>query len=467
MKRKILPITNEELIYKYSVLMISPTIIAEECGCSSALLYKRLKELGCELIRDMKAKPEYKILHKDDIKKKGRQKYRDDPEYRKRHKIKCHKYYLEHKDVMNAESREYRSTHKEELKIYRRVNKDKINEQGRIRRALRKDEINANRRQRRKDDPEYRDNINKQQKESYKKNKVERLARHRIYYKNIYYPLHKDKLSVKEKKWNEEHKVERKLYQAEYYQSHRDEVLERTHTRNRVKAKEINLQNAVSNQKVRVDVLTHYGNGQCVCVKCGYDDMRALTIDHINGNGKEERKKTRNKGVNFYGWLQRNCYPEGYQTLCANCQLRKKIDNKEQTKFSSKSDDSKKDGKIYSPKYRYEYYHSHKPQVAKWVASSRFELKQEILTHYGNGKCVCVRCGEDDIKCLSIDHIDGKGAEHRKKVVSSSNFYRWLKNNDYPEGYQTYCMNCQNLKRVENNEQTRSILSEQRSMSLV
>lgn len=76
----------------------------------------------------------------------------------------------------------------------------------------------------------------------------------------------------------------------------------------------------------------------------------------------------------------------------------------------------------------------------------KFELKIKVLTHYGNGKCTCVICGFDDLRALSIDHIDGGGGEHRRKMGYST-IYRWLVVNDYPEGYQTLCMNCQFIKR--------------------
>ena len=71
--------------------------------------------------------------------------------------------------------------------------------------------------------------------------------------------------------------------------------------------------------------------------------------------------------------------------------------------------------------------------------------REKVLTHYGNGKLACVRCGFDDIRALSIDHIDGGGSRHRKSL--HKDFYAWLIENDYPLGYQTFCMNCQFITR--------------------
>jgi hypothetical protein len=55
--------------------------------------------------------------------------------------------------------------------------------------------------------------------------------------------------------------------------------------------------------------------------------MLALTIDHVMGGGGRERAKTRY--WNFYKWLARRGFPDGYQVLCMNCQMIKKIVNNE------------------------------------------------------------------------------------------------------------------------------------------
>jgi len=86
----------------------------------------------------------------------------------------------------------------------------------------------------------------------------------------------------------------------------------------------------------------------------------------------------------------------------------------------------------------------------------RLQIKLETLKEYGS-KCTC--CNEDKIEFLSIDHIDGKGAEHRKslgldygsdeKTVAGHNFYRWLKKNNYPkDNFQILCFNCNYAKHV-------------------
>jgi hypothetical protein len=74
------------------------------------------------------------------------------------------------------------------------------------------------------------------------------------------------------------------------------------------------------NQKIKREVLTKYGNGECKCVLCGFTNIIALSLDHTNNNGSSERKKF-NRPQPLYRHLIKNNFPEGYRTLCMNCQF--------------------------------------------------------------------------------------------------------------------------------------------------
>lgn len=113
-----------------------------------------------------------------------------------------------------------------------------------------------------------------------------------------------------------------------------------------------------------------------------------------------------------------------------------------------------RDGKSYLCKEcMNEYYRRDKQRHNFLSCQSALRLKQEVLVHYSGGTLACVHCGFADIRALSVDHIDGGGCQHRKKVNSSGiPFYRQLRKQGYPKGYQTLCMNCQFVKRVENKE---------------
>jgi hypothetical protein len=76
-----------------------------------------------------------------------------------------------------------------------------------------------------------------------------------------------------------------------------------------------------SREKLRSQVFAHYGN-QCAC--CGLDDPRFLTVDHINNDGSQHRRDTGlTSGIDFYRWLRKHNYPEGFQLLCYNCNCAK------------------------------------------------------------------------------------------------------------------------------------------------
>ena len=78
-------------------------------------------------------------------------------------------------------------------------------------------------------------------------------------------------------------------------------------------------------QRLKEEILKHYGNGKAACVICGHSNIKALSIDHLEGRGKSHRASLGySHGVGFYLWLRREGFPPGYQTLCMNCQWEKR-----------------------------------------------------------------------------------------------------------------------------------------------
>ena len=83
------------------------------------------------------------------------------------------------------------------------------------------------------------------------------------------------------------------------------------------------------------------------------------------------------------------------------------------------------------------------------------KMRYECLSHYSGGEPVCACCGEKEILFLHIDHINGNGAEHRRQLKKELGYYPggnnlpyWLKKNDYPDGFQVLCANCNLGKRT-------------------
>lgn len=122
----------------------------------------------------------------------------------------------------------------------------------------------------------------------------------------------------------------------------------------------------------------------------------------------------------------------------------------------------RKERKILTPAERKEkrnkyirgYYATHKDQYKarrlahqeqrRAVAKLYVErLRKTVLDHYG-GKCTC--CGETEPHFLCIDHINGGGSQHRKIIGGGKSTYKWLIANNYPEGFQVLCHNCNMAK---------------------
>jgi hypothetical protein len=78
-------------------------------------------------------------------------------------------------------------------------------------------------------------------------------------------------------------------------------------------------------KKTKLEIIKHYSKGEMCCELCKFNDDRALSVDHINGGGNKHRKSLSfTAGHQFYTWLIKNNYPEGYRILCMNCQFIRK-----------------------------------------------------------------------------------------------------------------------------------------------
>ena len=79
----------------------------------------------------------------------------------------------------------------------------------------------------------------------------------------------------------------------------------------------------------------------------------------------------------------------------------------------------------------------------KCSSCRRMEVREEVYNHYCNGKIECQCCGESEIDMLTLDHINNDGAQHRKfNPATGKNLVGYVMKNNYPEGYQVLCMNC-------------------------
>ena len=80
-----------------------------------------------------------------------------------------------------------------------------------------------------------------------------------------------------------------------------------------------------SHQKIRNEILDLLGR---ICKKCGFADERALQVDHVLGDGAQQRKKHGGStSAKILSEIKRGS--SDYQILCANCNAIKRIEEKE------------------------------------------------------------------------------------------------------------------------------------------
>ncbi len=166
------------------------------------------------------------------------------------------------------------------------------------------------------------------------------------------------------------------------------------------------------NLQNKILVMEKYGN-KCSC--CGEHNLGFLTIEHINGSGRKHRKEIGcSSSGSFYRWLlKHDCPKDNFTILCYNCNCGKGVG------------DICPHHKIY-------------PITNK----TQFKEKLLMIDGYG-GKCEC--CGETNYRFLTIDHIfnDGTKECNEMGLMRGYQFYKWLRQNNYPKDrYRLLCYNC-------------------------
>jgi hypothetical protein len=68
-------------------------------------------------------------------------------------------------------------------------------------------------------------------------------------------------------------------------------------------------------------VFNHYGPCRC----CGESQLEFLAVDHIDDSGSEHRAEIGGGGATLHRWLIVNELPGGFQSLCFNCNVGKRL----------------------------------------------------------------------------------------------------------------------------------------------
>jgi len=73
--------------------------------------------------------------------------------------------------------------------------------------------------------------------------------------------------------------------------------------------------------RARRELISAYG-GRCAC--CGESEHKFLSVDHVDGGGRDHRKVIGDGGKALCNYLRKMGYPqEGFQLLCFNCNCAK------------------------------------------------------------------------------------------------------------------------------------------------
>ncbi len=177
---------------------------------------------------------------------------------------------------------------------------------------------------------------------------------------------------------------------------------------------------------VKAQVLALYAGGEPRCALCGYSDPRALSLDHVNGDGRAELFAGRRlTGTAFYWRLAGAPRRPDLQVLCMNCQLIK--------------------ARAERPPSRW-------PRQAR----SRARARAAVLALYAGLPPACADCGTRDHRVLTVDHVGG-GAQRRgsRGFHTGTTLYARLRRLPRQPGLQVLCANCQFVKREARGEMRR------------
>lgn len=130
-------------------------------------------------------------------------------------------------------------------------------------------------------------------------------------------------------------------------------------------------------------------------------------------------------------------------SVCKSCSKKYTMSWRKKNRKRAREIDKKSRSKRRSQilEYSKNYYQQHAEQRRAKQRAYWIRIKDEVYESYGGYVCAC--CGEKTKEFLSIDHIDGGGNAHRRKIGKGPNLIHWLRSNGFPKGFQILCMNCQ------------------------
>jgi hypothetical protein len=128
---------------------------------------------------------------------------------------------------------------------------------------------------------------------------------------------HREQILKTQENWRKNNKE----HSHNYYETNKTKILNRSNEH----IKDVNFSVIAMYSNFETEKLV-----QPICACCGETELDFLTIDHINNDGAEQRRKIGNNVLGGWAlslWIIKNNFPDDLQVLCGNCQLGKRRNN--------------------------------------------------------------------------------------------------------------------------------------------
>ncbi|MCK5612573.1 hypothetical protein KAR91_62455 [Candidatus Pacearchaeota archaeon] len=186
-----------------------------------------------------------------------------------------------------------------------------------------------------------------------------------------------------------------------------------------------------------------------------------LLEGELSSGNRECIKCGKMKALNFENYYRKADGRGGYRSKCKICSNKHskewRANNKARRAATQKVwRTNNKSGRAVTRKA----WRKNNPEyMSRLQTKSARKRKAAIIRHYSGGTNTCKQCPENDMDVLTVQHDGGGGNEHRRKVGGSGGtiLYRWIIENNYPDGLSIYCANCNHKDSVIRMKESRAI----------
>ena len=161
---------------------------------------------------------------------------------------------------------------------------------------------------------------------------------------------------------------------------------------------------------------------------------------------KAHRKKLAKK---YNARLEIKAHRKKYSAKPENVMKRKDYANSPKGKATAKAFNRTPQRKAQWKKFRDKL--ENKAKRVNRTLKLKFEVFSVYSKRHSNSDIPCCRCCKDSshIEFLAVDHIHGrKHLPKEEQTLGGRDMNNWLKKNNYPEGFQILCSNCNFAKAM-------------------